>query len=129
MLSFLIASVIALLSGMGVGGGGLLVLWLSLVLSWETRQAQGLNLLFFCVSASASLPVHLARRSPDKKRALLLTLSAVPGVFAGCALASRLPTGVIGKCFGIFLLVTGGVSVIRFFTEKEDHLHQKNCRK
>ena len=37
----------AMLSAMGVGGGGLLVIYLTEILGMEQRCAQGINLLFF----------------------------------------------------------------------------------
>lgn len=43
----LVGIVLGFLSGLGVGGGSLLILWLTAVLSMEQRTAQGVNLLFF----------------------------------------------------------------------------------
>ena len=42
-----IATLIAILSGLGVGSGGLLVIWLTLALGVDAQMARGLNLLFF----------------------------------------------------------------------------------
>ena len=45
-VNILIAVLIAALSGMGVGGGGLLVIWLVLTAGMPAPTAQGINLLF-----------------------------------------------------------------------------------
>ena len=62
IINVLLAVLIAALSGMGVGGGGLLVIWLVLIMDMPSRTAQGINLVFFVISALAALPVHLLRR-------------------------------------------------------------------
>lgn len=112
-VNILIAVLIAALSGMGVGGGGLLVIWLVLTAGMPAPTAQGINLLFFVVSASAALPVHLRRRSLPTGYLLFLTAAAVPGVFVGCRLSSLLSEAHARQCFGYFLLLTGGMQLYR----------------
>lgn len=113
ILDFLIAVLVACLAGMGVGGGGLLVIWLVLVRALPSPAAQGQNLLFFLVSAAFALPVHLRRRSLSAPALVFLTLAAVPGVFLGCHLASMLPEHLLRRGFGYFLLLSGGMQLYR----------------
>ena len=47
ILQFLIGILIASLAGMGVGGGGLLVIWLIFIANMSAPTAQGINLVFF----------------------------------------------------------------------------------
>ncbi len=54
----LVGIVLGFLSGLGVGGGSLLILWLTAVLSMEQRTAQGVNLLFFLPAAIAACLFH-----------------------------------------------------------------------
>ena len=42
---FLVSCLLGFLAGLGVGGGSLLMLWLTLVLQMEYAQARMLNLL------------------------------------------------------------------------------------
>ena len=46
-----VGAILGFLSGLGVGGGSLLILWLTAVLGTEQRAAQGINLLFFLPAA------------------------------------------------------------------------------
>ena len=56
MLIVLIASfVIALLTGLGVGGGGLFVVFLNMFTDIPQIKVQGINLLFFIFSASSAV--------------------------------------------------------------------------
>ena len=50
---------IALLTGMGVGSGGIFVVYLTLLHGVEQLAAQGLNLYFFIFSTAAASIIHL----------------------------------------------------------------------
>ena len=121
-IGILIAVLIAALSGMGVGGGGLLVIWLVLVMELPSGTAQGINLLFFVVSALSALPIHLRQRKFPTKLLVILTASAIPGVFVGCHLASFLSEALMRRVFGYFLLLSGGGQLYRAL-HRAQHRH------
>ena len=91
ILQFLIGILIASLAGMGVGGGGLLVIWLIFIANMSAPTAQGINLVFFIVSALCALPLHIKKRRLPWSRILFYTATALPGAWIGCRLASVLP--------------------------------------
>ena len=72
---------VALLAGMGVGSGGLYVVYLTLFAGRDQLSAQGLNLYFFIFAAAAALLLH-TRTAPVRWRRLAV-LCAVGAV--GCA--------------------------------------------
>lgn len=63
MLTLLAAAaaglVCGVLSGFGIGGGSLLMVWMTAVLSMEQRAAQGVNLLYFLPCAACALIFHI----------------------------------------------------------------------
>ena len=102
-----VGTVLGFLSGLGVGGGSLLVLWLTLVLGMDQETARGVNLLFFLPSACIACLLRW-RQGALHFRPLL------PAVLAGCAaaacfsfLSAELPMEILRKLFGGLLLVTG----------------------
>jgi len=102
-----VGSLLGFLSGLGVGGGSLLILWLTLVLDMELAAARQINLLFFLPSAFVSC---LFRR----KQGRLCLQRVLPAVIAGCAcailgnwLGSILNLAILRKGFGLLLLATG----------------------
>lgn len=103
-LSFFAALICGILSGLGVGGGSLLMVWMTGVLCLEQRTAQGINLLYFLPTAAASLFFHGKNRLLDKTVAMHAIpwgcLFAILGAMAAMWLDSRL----LRKGFGIFLL-------------------------
>ena len=64
---FFIALILAALSGMGVGGGGLFALYLKLFTDYPQIKVQALNLLFFMCACVAALCVHLQREVADRE--------------------------------------------------------------
>ena len=63
MIDFAAAFIVAVLSGMGVGSGGLFVIWLTMTTDFPQLTSQGLNLLFFLFASGASMLVHLTKRT------------------------------------------------------------------
>ncbi len=107
MLSLIASFIIAVLSGLGVGSGGLFVIWLTLAEGTEQIAAQGLNLLFFLFSAGASLIFHIARRRILWGAVLYLTLIGIAGSLFGSFLAGLIPSAVMKKLFGAMLAILG----------------------
>ncbi|WP_297717444.1 TSUP family transporter [Intestinimonas sp.] len=110
-MSFLIAllagTATGVLSGFGVGGGTLLLLYLTAFAGMEQQLAQGINLVYFLPAAAAALPAHFKNGYVDRAAALPAILAGL--VSAGlCAwAASGLDTDLLRRCFGGFLVVIG----------------------
>ncbi len=117
--AFCIAVSIAALAGMGIGGGGLLVIWLVLVCQMETQAAQGTNLLFFILSALAALPLHIKKRTIHWRLAIFLISCALPGTVLGAYLAGQLSTETARQCFGWFLLLSGTLSMLKLIKKRQ----------
>lgn len=115
VLSFLISFGVAVLSGLGVGGGGLFVIYLALFTDTPQLAAQGMNLLFFLFSSSASVTVHLTKRTLYPTLILLLAVTGLVGAFFGSALASYISGSLLRKIFGAMLVTTGIVALKREF--------------
>ena len=107
MLEFLIIFLIASLAGLGVGGGGLYALYLTLWQKTPQLQAQGQNLAFFIVCASTSLLFHLRKRRLNFPLIALICAVGIPGALLGAFLASKLEGVFLSKIFGAFLAVCG----------------------
>ena len=95
------------LAGIGVGGGSLLILWLTLALGTEGADARAINLMFFIASAGA-VSIFRWRQGTLHLRAIF------PAILAGCCFAALfswistlIDTSRLRKLFGLLLLVTG----------------------
>ncbi len=112
MLDIIIAAAVAVLSGMGVGSGGLLVVYLTLAAGMAQPAAQALNLFFFLFAAGASTAVNIRRRNIAWGCVLLLGMGGVIGAVAGSALAAVIRPRVLRMLFGLMLTLTGARGLI-----------------
>ena len=60
-VALIVGTLLGFLTGLGVGGGSLLILWLTLVLEMSQTDARGINLLFFLPSAAISCYLRWSR--------------------------------------------------------------------
>ena len=111
---------IVVLSGMGIGSGGLLVLYLRAVRDTPQLTAQGLNLLFFIFASAASLCIHVSRRRISFWLVLLLTLGGLAGSLLGSRLASALPEESMRRLFGLFLIGAGALTLLRRDAQRQN---------
>lgn len=107
LIDFLAGTATGILSGFGVGGGTLLLVYMTAIRGLDQHLAQGINLLYFLPAASAALPSHLKNHYIEKR-------IVVPAVCAGLATAvpaAWLSAGMelepLRKCFGVFLILIG----------------------
>lgn len=103
----------AALAALGVGGGGILVIYLVLVLNMEQHAAQGVNLIFFIAASLAALPFHIARRRVRLLPVLIFSVFGVPGACLGCLAAARLSSDTVRLAFGIMLTAAGGLTLYK----------------
>ena len=113
------ALVAGALSGLGVGSAGLFVLYLTFVLQMDQISAQGVNLVFFLLSAGASLFLHIKKRPIPWAVVGLLVVCAIPGSVLGTYLVSVLDKTLIRRLFGAMLVVSGSMALFRKSKPKE----------
>lgn len=95
------------LTGLGTGGGSLLILWLTMALRMEQPQARVINLLFFLPSALIACFFRWRQGKLDFRKVL-------PAIIGGCVCAALfswigtvLELALLKKLFGILLLFAG----------------------
>ena len=110
---FLIGLAAGIISGMGMGGGAILIPALVLAVSPEQHIAQSVNLLFFIPTAMIALIIHIKNKKIDFKMALPIIAFGLCGAFLGSWLAIRLAGSDLRKLFGIFLLAMSGYEMFR----------------
>ncbi len=120
MIHAIVSFLIAVLSGLGVGSGGLLVIYLTLVLGVEQLTAQGVNLWFFLFSSAASLGVNMGRRRLFWDVILIMSLAGIVGSAVGSFAANALPEHLLRRIFGGMLTLSGILVLIKKRPRAED---------
>lgn len=110
MLEYLtlpVAVILGFLAGLGVGGGSLLMLWLTVVVGMEYPQARVINLLFFLPGALIATLFHCKQGRLNIKKILpAIVLGSVTAALFSF-IGNKIDTAFIQKCFGGLLLLTG----------------------
>ena len=106
-INLLIATLLGFLTGLGIGGGSLLILWLTLVLRIDSFTARGIVLLFF-------IPAAVISSFFRWKQGSFSITAALPSIISGCIAAiifSYISTAVdihvLDQLFGIILIAAG----------------------
>ena len=107
LLSLAVGLLTGILSGFGIGGGTILMIYLTAFAAFPQKIAQGINLLYFIPTAAASLLLHSKHHQVEWKAVL-------PAALCGCVTAAGfsllslgLELGLLKKLFGVFLILTG----------------------
>ena len=106
-VAVLVGTGLGFLAGLGIGGGSLLILWLTVILDLPYPEARGMNLLFF-------LPCAIIACFFRWKQGVIQWKSLFPAIVSGCIAAVVVnlifkdwDLEIIRKLFGGLLLVTG----------------------
>lgn len=119
----LIVSLIAgFLGSIGIGGGSVLIIYLTLFCNMSQLKAQGINLVFFIPCAVTGLIFHFRNKLVDFKKAIPLIIFGVIGVIAGFYISKNIDERILKKIFGAFLIILAAYQV---FTIKRDKKSSK----
>ena len=113
MLNVITGFFSGIISGMGIGGGAVLIPMLIIIEGISQQMAQGLNLTYFIPTAVVSLIVHIKNKNVELKTAWIIGGCGVLGALAGAYLAVSLGGVFLRKAYGVLLLFVGGYEVAK----------------
>ncbi len=129
LILFLIGLAAGIFSGMGMGGGVVLIPALVLAVGPEQHIAQSVNLLFFIPTAIIALIIHIKNKRIDFEIALPIIVFGLCGAFLGSWLAVRLTGGYLRRLFGVFLLSMSVYEILRKGKGKKRKKKKKKKKK
>ena len=106
-LDFFIATLAAVLQGLGIGSSGTVVIYLTVWAGKEQIFAQGVNLIFFIFSALAALIFHIRKRRIYWSALLCLAFFGILGSAVGALLLKLFDPDLVRKIFGGMLVISG----------------------
>lgn len=113
MLKFVVISAIsALLSGMGIGGGAILVILFTLLLGFEQKEAQAINLVMFLATGISSTVLNLKNKLIEKSLFKKMIPLVIMGCFLGTILVKNIQSESLKIYFSIFMALIGTYEII-----------------
>lgn len=107
ILLFLSGVISGIISGMGIGGGAILIPILTLFFDFDQKLAQNINLIYFIPTAIIAIFVHLKNKTIQKQGIFKIILLGIIGAILGSFIALNLQGEMLKKIFGWFLLFMG----------------------
>ncbi len=110
-MSGLVPLLAGLLSGlvgaMGLGGGGVFLIYLTVFAGVPQLQAQGMNLLFFIPCGIVAVCFYAKQKRIRWRTVLRCALFGLSGSACGAFLAGKIGSGGLSKVFAVCLLAFG----------------------
>ena len=114
-LMIVAAFVSGVAASLGIGGGMVLMIFLTVFGGFEQLEAQGLNLLFFLPVALLSIILHNRNGLIDKKAIAPSAISGAVAAVTGTALAHYIGNENMRYIFAVFLLFVGIAELVKSF--------------
>ncbi|MBQ8830697.1 MAG: sulfite exporter TauE/SafE family protein [Oscillospiraceae bacterium] len=117
IISFIASLITGILSGWGIGGGTLLIVFMTAIQGLSHSDARGVNLIYFLPTSSAALYSHIKNRLIDKKAFIIAGICGILSALITSAFSSHINSKVLKVMFGIFLIYIG----VREFLRKDNN--------
>lgn len=104
---YITAFVTGIFASLGVGGGMILILFLTIFEDADQIAAQGINLIYFIPIAILSVIIHTKNKLIEWKKIIPAIITGVAGAIAGTYLAQFIGSPMLSKIFGVFILLIG----------------------
>lgn len=101
------------ISAWGIGGGSLLIIYMTVIAGLSQQTAQGVNLLYFLPTSATALYSHLKNNLIEKSLAWPAIAAGALTTLAAAYLVTNIDTHLMKKLFGAFVILVGITEVFR----------------
>ena len=105
MAEILMGLVSGIVSGIGMGGGTILIFLLTFIMGIEQHIAQATNLIFFIPTSIVAIIVNLKNKNIDMPLAIIISVFGILGAIIGANISINIDVKILKKCFGVFLAI------------------------
>lgn len=113
-----------IVTGLGMGGGTILILLLSLFMNLEQHIAQATNLVFFVPTALSAIIINAKQKNIDYKLAMTVIVFGIIGAVIGTIISESISSNNLRKYFAIFILLIAFYEIYKLY--KEYRIRKKN---
>lgn len=105
--SFIAALLTGIFASLGVGGGMILIIYLTVFGGFDQLAAQGINLIYFIPIAILSVLIHSKNKLIEWKKIIPSIIIGVIFAAAGTYAAEHIGSPALKKIFAVFILLIG----------------------
>ena len=122
MMPILIGMFSGIFSGIGMGGGTILIFLLTTFLNIEQHLAQSTNLIYFIPTAISAIFVNYKNKNIDLNLAIFTSIGGSIGAIIGTIISINTDVLKLKKMFGIFLAI---IVIHEIYTLLKEYKHYK----
>ena len=123
MKEILIGVISGVFSGVGMGGGTVLIFLLTTFIALEQHIAQATNLIYFIPTAITAIIINYRNKNIDTKLALFVSICGIIGAIIGAIISVNTNVEILRKLFGIFLTI---IAIHEIYTLFKEYKQNKN---
>lgn len=116
--SYIAAFLTGVFAAMGVGGGMILIIYLTFFGGFSQLSAQGINLIYFIPIAVLSVLIHTKNSLIEWKKIVPSIICGTISAIFGSLAAAYLGSEFLGKIFGGFIILIGIKELFGGMTKK-----------
>lgn len=105
MIAILFGFIAGIVTGLGMGGGTVLILLLSAFMGLEQHIAQATNLVFFIPTSLSAIFINLKQKNVNLKIAMMISFFGILGSVLGSLISEKISSEMLRRCFAIFVLL------------------------
>ncbi len=113
IISIIAGLITGVISAWGIGGGSLLVVFMTVFSGVTQQAAQGINLMYFLPTSLTALYSHTKNKLVETKLACYAIFTGVLTAIGTSFAATGIDTTVMKKIFGVFIVLIGVSEVFR----------------
>ncbi len=117
-LSFFAAFLTGIFASLGVGGGMILIIYLTVFAGFDQLAAQGINLVYFIPIAALSVIIHTKNKLIEWKKIIPAVITGIIFAAFGTFISKSIGSEGLRKIFALFILVIGFKEL--FFKRRND---------
>lgn len=107
LFDMLAGAITGVITGFGIGGGTLLILYLTMFRDTSQLAAQGINLLYFIPTAGCALVSHIKNKRIVWRAVIFAAGAGVVTTILAALVAARIDMTLLRRIFGGFLIIVG----------------------
>lgn len=119
MIAIIIGIISGIFTGLGMGGGTILIVFLTYFLNIDQKVAQATNLIFFFFSAISVCMANTKYKQIKYKIAIPIALVGIIGAIIGAQVTTMIETNILRKMFGAFLIIIAMCEIYKVIKEKK----------
>lgn len=112
MIEIFAGIVSGVVTGLGMGGGTVLIMILSCFFNVNQKIAQSINLIYFIPTAIITIIINAKNHQINFKISMFIALSGIIGTIIGALISINIDVSILRKLFAIFLIIIATYEII-----------------